>query len=338
MKCRFLDALSCSNVGRAPVWLMRQAGRYMPEYQALRRKHSLWELFHCPDLAAEVTRLPLALLQVDAAILFSDILVIAEALGLTIHFPDQGGPRIEPAIRTADQVAQLPLLPVEEKLKFVFETIAQLRADLSVPLIGFCGGPFTVASYCIDSASKDSFTFTKRWMREDPQSLHHLLHKITQVSIAYLKGQVRQGVDAIQIFDSWLNILNQEERHTFAYPYLQQILRALAEFSVPVILFCRHSSLFSQELVALGSTCISFDWLKPIAALRREVPRSIAVQGNLDPSILKLSPSEITRATEEMLRSMQGEKGYIVNLGHGVTPDVPFEHVRHFVDVVTSFC
>ncbi len=337
MNNRLLQALACENEGAAPVWLMRQAGRYIPEYRALRNEHSLWELFHNADLAAQVTRLPLSLLEVDAAILFSDILVIAETLGLCIRFPETGGPRVEPAIRTAEQVDALPLLSVEESLSYVFETIRHLKPDLTVPLIGFCGGPFTVASYLIDSGSKREFFYTKRWMKEDPTSLHRLLHKMTVATIAYLKAQVKEGVDAIQIFDSWLNILDEPERHAFAYPYLKQILDAFADVSIPVIIFCRHSSLFPQELVSLKPSCISFDWLRPMTQLRSAVPNHIAVQGNIEPSILKLSKSEITQATQALLHSMDGEKGFILNLGHGVTPDIPFDHVRHFVDVAKTW-
>lgn len=337
MNNRLLQALACDNEGPAPVWLMRQAGRYMPEYRTLREQHSLWKLFHNADLAAQVTRLPLSLLEVDAAILFSDILVIAETLGLSIRFPESGGPRVEPAIRTAEQVDALPLLCVEESLSYVLETIHQLKPDLTVPLIGFCGGPFTVASYLIDSGSKQEFLFTKQWMKKDAPSLHRLLHKITVVTIAYLKAQVKEGVDAIQIFDSWLNILDEPQRHAFAYPYLKKILEALADEDVPVIVFCRHSSLFPQELVSLNPSCISFDWLRPMIELRSVVPNHIAVQGNIEPSILKLSKSEITQATQNLLRSMKSEKGFILNLGHGVTPDIPFDHVRHFVNVAKTW-
>ncbi|MBS0650097.1 MAG: uroporphyrinogen decarboxylase [Verrucomicrobia bacterium] len=337
MNSRLLQALACKNEGRAPVWLMRQAGRYMPQYRAMREKHSLWELFHRADLAAQVTRLPLSLLDVDAAILFSDILVIAESLGLSIHFPETGGPRVEPAVRTAEQVDALPMLCVEESLSYVLETIRLLKPDLNVPLIGFCGGPFTVASYLIDSGSKQEFSLTKQWMKEDPSSLHRLLQKITLATIAYLKAQVKEGVNALQIFDSWLNILDEQQRHAFAYPYLKQIVDALANEATPVILFCRHSSLFPQELAALNPSCISFDWLRPMNELRSSVSKEIAVQGNIEPSILKLSKPEITQATQSLLQSMDGEKGFILNLGHGVTPDIPLDHVRHFVDVAKAW-
>lgn len=336
MKSSFLAALACQNNARPPVWLMRQAGRYMPEYQALRSKHSLWQMFHCPEVAVEVTKLPLSLLGVDAAILFSDILVVVEMLGLSIQFPESGGPRVEPAISSAAQIDQLPLLAAEESVLYVLQTIAQLKAEIHVPLIGFCGGPFTVASYCIDSGSKEQFVLTKKWIKEDPMSLHRLLQKLTTATIAYLKGQISQGVDAIQIFDSWLNILDQKEREAFAYPYLRQIIEALKETQIPVIIFCRNSSLFPEELVNLKPACISFDWHCRMAELRSSVPKQIAVQGNLDPSILKLSKDLITQKTRELLDSMKNEPGYILNLGHGVTPDIPLDHVRHFVNLIKS--
>lgn len=333
MNRRLLDALACRNEGRPPVWIMRQAGRYMPEYQALRSCHSLWELFHNPELAVQVTHLPLKSLDVDAAILFSDILVVVEALGLEVAFPLEGGPRVEPPLRSASQVDALPILSVEERLSYVFATIRALKKEIAVPLIGFCGGPFTVASYCIDSGSRGGFSLTKKWMEGDPASFHRLLQKITNVTIDYLQAQERAGVDAIQVFDSWLNVLGAQERASFAYPYLQQILRSV---SVPVILFCRHSSLFPEELVALAPSCISFDWLQPMHHLRAQVPSTIAVQGNLDPAILRQSKEEITEAVRSLLGSMQGEKGYIANLGHGVLPDIPFDHVRHFVERIKA--
>lgn len=313
-----LQALRCERTVRPPVWLMRQAGRYMPQYRELRTKHSLWEMFHNPELAAAVTRLPIDLLGVDAAILFSDILVIAESLGLTVHFPDKGGPRVEPLIQTQAQIAALPYLPVEDTLAYVFETIKLVKQSISIPLIGFCGGPFTVASYLAGDVKKD------------PQ----LLAKITEASIAYLQAQVKAGVDAIQIFDSWANLLNDEEFSTLCLPYLKQMVDAVK--GVPVIVFCRDSSLRAEPLASLAPSCISFDWHRPMKTLRSIVPASIAVQGNFNPEFLKLSPSEITRGVKELLAEMQGEKGFIVNLGHGVTPDIPMENVRAFVEAVTT--
>jgi uroporphyrinogen decarboxylase len=329
-----LRALRCEEVARPPVWLMRQAGRYMPQYRQLRQRYSLETLFHTPELAAQITRQPLEHLGVDAAILFSDILVIAEALGLDVFFPDQGGPRVEPAVHTPADVAQLAAISVEESLSYVFDTIRLLKRDLSVPLIGFCGAPFTVASYFIDSSSKHGFERTHCWMREDPETFHALLDKITQSTIAYLKGQVAAGVDALQIFDSWANQLDDEQFPAFSARYLQQILDALRDSQVPIILFCRGSSLRPEALSRLKPAGISFDWHRSMPELRAIVPQEIAVQGNFDPEFLKRPPQEIRAGVQELLHAMRGEKGWIVNLGHGVTPDIPVEHVRSFVEAV----
>jgi uroporphyrinogen decarboxylase len=337
MRDLLLRALRCEKVERPPVWLMRQAGRYMPQYRALRARHSLWKLFHEPELAAQVTRQPLDILGVDAAILFSDILVIAEALGLSIHFPDSGGPRVEPPIRRPSQVHALEIRPVEEVLKYVFDTILLVKPSIDVPLIGFSGAPFTVASYLIDSTSKEAFTVTKHWLREDPDSFHALLQKITQVTISYLKAQIAAGVDVLQIFDSWANVLDEVEFSLFSLPYLKQIVEALRDTGVPLIVFCRGSTERVAPLVSLAPNAISFDWLRPIDELRRAVPSGIAIQGNFSPAIFKYPAEELVTEVRAALRCMQEQRGWIVNLGHGVTPDAPVEQVRLLVDTVQSY-
>jgi uroporphyrinogen decarboxylase len=273
-------------------------------------------------------------LVVDAAILFSDILVIAEALGLSVQFPNQGGPRVEPSICTAQQVMDLPYIPVANSLHYVFETIHRVKADIDVPLIGFSGAPFTVASYFIDSSNHSSFEGTKKWMREDPKTFHVLLSKITQATIAYLQEQINTGVNALQVFDSWASILDDAQFAEFSLPYLQQIVDALAPSGIPVILFCRNSSLRAEALAQIKPAGISFDWHATMKELRQKVPSHIAVQGNFNPEFLKSSQEEIKAGVHHLLTSMQGEKGFIVNLGHGVTPDIPVENVRCFVDAV----
>lgn len=322
-----LDALSGHNqTGRPPVWLMRQAGRYMPSYQLLRARHSLWDLFHSPELAAKITFLPIEELGVDAAILFSDILVIVEALGLTLRFPEGKGPQVEPEVRSRRDVEALITLPVQEVLAYVFHTIRLVKRELRVPLIGFCGGPFTVASYCSPHLQV--------WMHEDPASVHALLQKITDVSLDYLREQIRAGVDVVQIFDSWLDRLSFEERRVFAYPYLSQLIEGLKGTSTPLILFSRGSSLFPDELAGLGASCISVDWHHSLHEIRSLLP-SIALQGNFSPELLRSqSLSAVAEATREFCESMQGDPHWIANLGHGVLPDTPFENVRCFVDTV----
>jgi len=330
-----LNALSCAPVPRPPVWLMRQAGRYMPAYRALRERYSLWDMFHRPELAAEVTLFPIEWLDVDAAILFSDILVVAECLGLQLTFPSQGGPRVFPTV-TPMQVDHLPLLPVEKSLSYVFETIALVKQKLLVPLIGFCGGPFTVATYCIDAESSQPFFLTRRWIEEDPKSFHRLLEKLTRVSIDYITAQVRAGAVAIQIFDSWANILSDEQFELFCLPYLQRLVDAVKS-KAPVILFCRDSSKRHAQLTRVKPSCISLDEQCSMAEMRKILPAEMAIQGNVAPLLLKQPPALIEQHVEKLLTSLARAKGVIINLGHGVLPDTPLHHVQCFVNAVRFF-
>ncbi|HSW86623.1 MAG TPA: uroporphyrinogen decarboxylase [Rhabdochlamydiaceae bacterium] len=332
-----IEALHCRNSGRPPVWLMRQAGRYMPEYRTLRQKYSLWELFHQPELAAQVTLLPIDLLGVDAAILFSDILVIAEAFGRNVQFVDNKGPVIDIPIKERADVETLQIGDIHETFAYIESTIKLVKNQLRVPLIGFCGGPFTVASYMIEPGAKGELNKTRQWMYTDPNGFHLFLDKIANASIEYLKLQIKAGVHAIQIFDSWANVLSGAQREQFSIKYLKKMIDALKPFSIPIILFARGSSLFPKELAAIGPSGISFDWQKNLCDLRKYVPAHIAVQGNLDP-ILMNAPQHIVKSeVQKLLDSMQGDPGFIVNLGHGVLPDASVDNVRCLVDTVKNF-
>ncbi|HSX11161.1 MAG TPA: uroporphyrinogen decarboxylase family protein [Chlamydiales bacterium] len=293
-----LSALKSENRGRPPVWLMRQAGRYLPAYRKLREKHTLRELFFTPELAAQVTLLPLSL-GVDAAILFSDITVVALALGFALDFSE--GPVITGTLQPQNLA---PLQPIAE-------TIRLLKPQLTVPLIGFCGGPFTVASY----------------INGDPA----LLEPITQVTIDYLRMQEEAGVDAIQIFDSWADRLTPQEFQQYCVPYLKRLVDAV---DVPVILFMRGACQRVDELIQLNPDAISFDWGTPLSELRKKVP--MALQGNLNPDLLYEPLPIIAQKTQELLDSMRGDPGFIVNLGHGVKPDVPVDAVRCLIDTVRN--
>ncbi len=296
-----LKALKGEKVPRPPVWMMRQAGRMLPEYRALRQKHTLWELFHTPELAAEITKMPLTTLGVDAAILFSDILIVTEMLGCKVVFPEKGSPTIE---KTG--IFSTPT--------FVAKTIKLLKPSLSVPLIGFCGGPYTVAKYmqAIDQTT---------------------LQRITEASIEYLQMQVDAGVDAIQIFDSWAGLLPPEEFKEFSLRYLEPIIRSI---SIPVILFCRGSARYIPELISLNPAAISFDWEKSMSELRDIVPSHIAIQGNLNPDILRGPLVLLEKEVASLLASMKGKTGYIFNLGHGVLPDTPVENGKRLVELVKA--
>lgn len=295
----FLEALKCKNKSRPPVWLMRQAGRYMPSYRKLREKHSLRELFFTPELAAEVTLMPIDQLGVDAAILFSDITTVALPLGFSLEFSE--GPVIHGKLERRGI----------ETLEPIAEAIRIIKPQLKVPLIGFCGGPYTVASY----------------INGDPA----LLDPITEVTIEYIRMQERAGVDAIQIFESWADRLNKEEFQKFCVPYLKRLVDAA---SVPVIIFMRGASQRVEELVKLEPDAISFDWEKPMSELRKQVP--MAVQGNLNPDLLYQPLPVIREKTKELLDSMKGDPGFIVNLGHGMKPDMSVDAVKCLVDTVKN--
>lgn len=329
MRPLFLRALACENFeGRPPVWLMRQAGRYMPDYQKLRTKYTLWQLFHTPEIAAEVTLLPMKLLDVDAAILFSDILVVAEMLGKKIVFPEKGGPFVEPRLQTAEDIAALALRPAKETLGYVAKTIELLKPVLEKPLIGFCGGPFTLASYMIGGVDP-----VKAWISSDPNTIHALLAKLTHASIEYLRMQIEAGVDAIQIFDSWAGLLPPQQFQEFACRYLQEIVDSLRTSGIPLILFSRGSALYREHLIAIRPNAISYDGPMSMLSLRSGTPSSICVQGNLAPETLCDSPAAIREQVKGLLEGMRAEPGFIANLAHGVLPQTPLENVRLFVDL-----
>ncbi|MBX7066242.1 MAG: uroporphyrinogen decarboxylase [Parachlamydiales bacterium] len=290
----FLEALKGQNRNRPPVWLMRQAGRYMPSYQKLRAKHSLRDLFFTPELAAEITLMPIEQLGVDAAILFSDITVVALPLGMSLDFNE--GPVIQGSLKRESI----------EVLEPIAKTIRMIKAQTKVPLIGFCGGPYTVA----------------RYMGGDPA----LLEPITEATLEYIRMQEAAGVDAIQIFDSWAGEMADFPSYT---PYLQRLIQSAR---VPVIVFMRGSCRYVDELVKLHPTAISFDSERPLHELRPKVP--MAVQGNLDPDLLYQPLPIIRQKTRELLDSMGSDPGFIVNLGHGVKKDVSFEAVKCLVDTV----
>ncbi len=324
-----LDALKRQNRGRPPLWIMRQAGRYLPSYRSLRERHSLWDLFHNSALAAEVTLLPLKELALDAAIVFSDILVVAELFGLKVHFPEGKAPFVQPLV--AD-VNTLTARPAKEVLHYVKETIQLIKPQISVPLIGFCGGPFTVASYLIEQGHKETLSKTKQWLFTDPEGFHTLLQKITAASIDYLKMQVEAGVQVIQIFDSWAHVLAPAQFEAFSLAYLKEITRQIR--TVPIILFCRGSCYRVNELASASPAAISFDWQRDLKTIAQELPSSIAIQGNLDPDLLRGDPHILKENARALLDSMRGHPGYIFNLGHGILPDTPVDNVKTLIELV----
>lgn len=330
-----LKALRCKNDQRPPVWLMRQAGRYMPEYRKLRSQHSFLEMCHNPELIAEVTQLPIQAFGMDAAILFSDILVIPEALQVGLRFEEQRGPIIECPIRTKADIDLLPNINMGEALDYVAKGIKLAKSQLQVPLIGFCGAPFTVASYMIEGGSSRDLRKTKQWMIKDPESFHQLLAKIADSSIEYLNMQIDAGVDALQFFDSWAYFLSHQHFREFSLAYMQRLLKGLKK-EVPVILFCRGSSIFASQLAEIKPSGISLDWHCDITQMRRHIGPGIALQGNLDPDILFGSHSTIRKEVQRILNGMKADQGFIFNLGHGMLPEIPCDAVKVLVDTVQN--
>jgi len=330
----FLKALHCQNAGPPPIWLMRQAGRYMPDYKALRSKYSLIEMFHHPELIVEVTRLPLNLLDVDAAILFSDILIVLDAFEIPWHFEEGIGPILP---KTPPHPSSLCHKKAIETYPQIYQAIKTLKEGIEVPLIGFAGAPFTVASYLIEGKTSRDLQKTKQWMFQDASSFHQLLQKIADATIDYLNLQIDAGVDVIQLFDSWAHVLNQRHFQEFSLCYMKKILDGVKNPSIPMILFCRGSCFFLQDLAQLKPTGISVDWSGELSSLRQQIPKGIALQGNLDPVLLLSSRAVIRSEAKHLLASMKEFPGYIFNLGHGILPETPFENVKFLVDYVHDY-
>jgi uroporphyrinogen decarboxylase len=336
MNTLFLDALHCRNTsGKTPVWLMRQAGRYLPEYRALRAKHSFLEMCHTPELATEITHMPIKRFGFDAAIVFSDILVVGEAMGGHLHFDEGIGPIFDNPVRNEKDIQSLSEKNIEHKLHYVSQTIKALKKDLKVPLIGFAGAPFTVASYLVEGKSSRDLKTTKKWIFSHPESFHSLMDKITQATIDYLNMQIDSGVDALQIFDTWANYLGPTQFQEFSQNYLNKILKGLKR-NIPVILFCKGSAAYAPMLAQINPSGISVDWNCTLSDMRKYIPVPIALQGNLDPDTLYGSQEVIRKEVGRLLRSMSGDKGFIFNLGHGILPDIPIQSVETLVETIKN--
>lgn len=331
---KLVRALYGENQGRPPVWLMRQAGRYMPEYRAIRARHSFLEMIHNPELVVEVTQLPIRAFGMDAAILFSDILVIAEAFGVGLSFEDGQGPLIARPLQTESDIDKLPRIDVQNQLSYVASGIKMLQMELKVPLIGFCGAPFTLASYMIEGGSSRDLAKTKQWLLNHPSSFHKLLRKISDATLEYIHLQAQAGADAIQIFDSWANYLSWGQFSEFSYQYLKELVEGVKKYDIPVILFCRGSSVFGPKLAEAAPHGIGLDWNCDLSAMRKAIPFRIALQGNMDPDILYAPRYKIEQEVTQLLNAMHGDPGFIFNLGHGVKPDTPYDSVKALVETI----
>ena len=319
-----------------PVWFMRQAGRYMPEYRKLREQHSILDLCHTPELAAQVTLQPVTRLGVDAAILFADILLPFEPLGLGLSFAAGEGPHIAKPIGRQADVEQLPTVDPERDLGYVLESVRLARAALpaEVPLIGFAGAPFTLASYAIEGGSTRTFTRTKTLMYQAPDTWHLLLSKLAELVGRYLAAQARAGAQALQLFDSWVGCLSPQDYRTYVQPHSRRALTLATEAGVPVIHFGTGTAPFLEDFAATGADVIGIDWRMPLDDAWSRIGDSRAVQGNLDPAALLAPAPERDRQVRDILARAAGRPGHIFDLGHGVLPETDVDAVRAVVDLV----
>ncbi|MDB4999311.1 MAG: uroporphyrinogen decarboxylase [Mucilaginibacter sp.] len=323
---------------RPPVWMMRQAGRFMPEYWEIKNKHSFLEMCKTPELAADVTMLPVDLLGIDAAILFSDILVTGEAMGGDLSFTQGVGPKFANPVRTQADIDNLQT-NVGDKLQYVADAIKviQQRLNGSIPLIGFAGAPFTVMSYLVEGGSSKDFKLTKLMLHNEPAMAHQLLSKIAAVTADYLNMQIAAGVNAVQIFDSWAQALSWDDYTEFSHRYIAEIISKLNRKDIPVISFCKGSSVFAPLMADAKPDVISIDWNVDLLDMKKRLPQGIAVQGNLDPHILYADKKVIKERIYRLFDRMKGEPGFIFNLGHGIMPDIPFANVKYAVEVIKEF-
>lgn len=328
-----LDAFHKKNhSGRPPIWIMRQAGRYLPEYRKIREKHSFMEMVKTPEVAAEVTLQPIRRFGFDAAIIFSDILTVPEVLGKPVHFVEGVGPVFDSPINQLSDIEGLENRNVSETLGFIQEALRVTKASLDIPLLGFCGAPFTVASYMIEGKSSRDLKKTKQLMLTHPEAFHKLLDKICDASIAYLHLQIEAGADALQIFDSWAHVLSEPHFIQFASHYHKKMIAALKQTNTPITLFCRGCTSYIDHLEGTCASALSLDWTCNLAAIRQH--SSVVLQGNLDPCVLYAPSETIRREANQLLDSMEDDPGYIFNLGHGIMPDIPIASVQTLVETV----
>lgn len=331
-----LRAAKGERVERVPVWMMRQAGRILPEYRAVREKAgSFIKLATTPEMAAEVTIQPVDILGTDAAIIFSDILVVPEAMGLPYEMVETKGPIFPKVIQSKKDIDALRIANPEKELAYVLKAIDIVKKELNgrVPLLGFAGAPFTIFCYMVEGKGSKTFSIAKKMLYSEPELAHSLLQKITDTTIAYLKAQAKHGADLVQIFDSWAGILSPDQYRKFSLPYIAQICDAINE--VPVTVFAKGAFFARKEMSKLNCDVVGLDWNMDITESRRMIPHK-TLQGNLDPCVLYGSFKEIEKHTKKMIKNFGGQK-YIANLGHGVYPDTDPDKVKCFIETVKNY-
>ena len=341
---RFLKALMRRPVDRTPVWMMRQAGRYLPEYRAVRAQAGdFMSLCKNTELACEVTLQPLERYEMDAAILFSDILTIPDAMGLGLYFETGEGPKFRKPVRTEADIDALEVIDTASDLAYVTDAVTMIRRELNgrVPLIGFSGSPWTLATYMVEGQSSRDFARAKTMLYTQPELMHQLLEKLSLSVIDYLNAQIRAGAQVVQIFDTWGGALSHAAYAEFSLAYMQKIVDGLISHhdgrDVPVILFTKGGGLWLEKMADTGCHALGLDWSTDIAAAKGRVGDRVALQGNMDPAVLRADPAVIESQGESILKGFGAGSGHIFNLGHGITPDINPDHVKVFIDAVHKF-
>ena len=340
---RFLKALLREPVDRTPIWMMRQAGRYLPEYRASRKDAgSFMDLCMNPEFACEVTMQPLERYPLDAAILFSDILTIPDAMDLGLYFETGEGPKFKKVVRTEADVDALPIVKTSERLSYVTDAVSTIRRELNgrVPLIGFSGSPWTLATYMVEGGSSKDFRHVKAMMYNQPEVMHQMLEKLSLSVIDYLNAQIKAGAQAVQIFDTWGGVLSHNAYQEFSLAYMQKIVNGLIREhegrKVPVILFTKGAGQWLESMANTGCDALGIDWTTDIGAARARVGGKVALQGNMDPNVLYASPARIREEVRTILDSYGQGPGQVFNLGHGIHQFVDPEHAKAFIEAVVE--
>jgi len=332
----YLRALKGKIVERPPVWMMRQAGRFLPDFRALRKKYDFFTRCRTPELATEITIMPVKQVGVDAAILFSDILVIPQAMGIEVQMKPNFGPYIPNPIRTQKDVDAIVLPDVNQSLKYVMDAVKMTKQELNneVPLIGFAGSPWTILCYVVQGRGSKTYDKTKEFCFTNPVAAHQMLQKITDTTIAYLRAKIKAGVDAVQVFDSWGGMLSPVDYQEFSWQYINQIIEALKD-EAPVVAFAKGCWYALEDMSKSNAAALGVDWtVRP--ELARQLTNGKTLQGNLDPARLLSPIPEIKKMTKAMIDAF-GKDKYIVNLGHGILPNTPVDHAKAFVDTVKEY-
>ena len=321
---------------RTPIWIMRQAGRYLPEYRAIRAKHDFLTMCKTPELAAEVTIQPVDIVGVDAAIIFSDILVVPEAMGMHLTIHEGRGPVFSDPVKSKGDLAKLKIPDLNKDLKYVMDAISLTKKVLKgrVPVIGFAGAPWTILTYMVEGHGSKSFSKVKKMIYGNPELAHNILDNITIATADYLSAQIEAGADLVQIFDTWAGILSPRDYQVFALRYVYQLINEIRRKDEPVIYFPKGVHYLFHELKECGADAISVDWTLELEKVRRKIGDKVAIQGNLDPTVLYSEPPFIKREARKVIESFGKGNGHIFNLGHGILPDIDPENVKALVNYV----